>query len=77
MTQTRNAGLYGTGKAAGQIVRALEASPHRLTTAISFLEEEAPACDWRRTCTHTCSRGPRRPVRVSLAPAYCRVSGSM
>ncbi|MFT0139212.1 hypothetical protein ACEK07_30405 [Alcanivoracaceae bacterium MT1] len=41
MTQTRNAGLYGTGKAAGQIVRALEASPHRLTTAISFLEEEA------------------------------------
>lgn len=41
MLKTRKVGLYGTGKAAGQIVRALASSPHTLTTAISFLGEEA------------------------------------
>lgn len=40
MVKARKVGLYGTGKAAGQIVRALALSPHTLTSAITFLQHE-------------------------------------
>ncbi|RFA27774.1 hypothetical protein CAI21_14265 [Alkalilimnicola ehrlichii] len=41
MTETRRVGIYGTGKAAGEIVRAVASSPHTLTTAIAFFDEQA------------------------------------
>ena len=40
-TQSRRVGLYGTGRAAAQLVGAIEASPHTLTTAIVFFDEQA------------------------------------
>lgn len=40
-TQARRIGLYGTGRAATQLVGAIAASPHTLTTAIVFFAEQA------------------------------------
>lgn len=40
MIQAKRIGIYGTGKAASQIIKALENSPHSLTAAIAFLKEQ-------------------------------------
>ncbi|MFQ6226537.1 hypothetical protein [Nocardia sp. NPDC002869] len=40
-TQSRRIGLYGTGRAAGELVGAIAASPHTLTTAIVFFDDQA------------------------------------
>ncbi|MFC8386674.1 hypothetical protein [Nocardia sp. NPDC057272] len=40
-TQSRRIGLYGTGRAATKLVSAIAASPHTLTTAIVFFDEQA------------------------------------
>lgn len=40
-TTGRRVGIYGTGRAASQIVQALAKSPHKLAASISFLEAQA------------------------------------
>ncbi len=40
MSQVKRVGLYGTGKSASYVIKALEHSPHKLTGAIVFFEEQ-------------------------------------